>query len=110
VKTPPDGFRAQYRALIERIHQTAPAASVLCVGTWRSSKDGQELDSIIYDECQGENAKMVSLTDLYEWTDSRGPVGRPIYLGGGVGDNFHPNDAGYSAITKRIVESVQFSE
>lgn len=107
VKTPPAVFRDQYKALIERVRTTAPDAAIVCLGTWRSQKEGLELDSIIAGECGVENAKYLTLRDLYSDTTNRGPEGRPIYLGGGVGDSFHPNDAGYAAIKQRIADYVQ---
>lgn len=110
VKTPPVVFREQYKALIERVRTTAPNSAILCLGTWRSQKDGTELDSIIAAECGGDNAKYLTLRDLYSDQANRGPEGRPIYLGGGVGDNFHPNDAGYAAIKDRIANYVDIGD
>ncbi len=98
-------FHKQYTALVDRVTKEAPYASVVCLGTWRPAGRGGTFDRQIYDVCDGRaNALYLALDDLYTDPALRGPAGRPVFLGNG--DVFHPNDAGYTAITKRITDNV----
>ncbi|MCZ4551799.1 hypothetical protein [Gordonia rubripertincta] len=77
----------------------------MCVGTWRTEKEGAELDSIINNACYDDNAGFLSLRSIYEQNANRGRPGREVFIGGS--DNFHPNDNGHAAITQRIADNVR---
>ncbi|QYB00083.1 hypothetical protein I1A62_02985 (plasmid) [Rhodococcus sp. USK10] len=99
-------FRQRYSDLIARVKVSAPAAPLLCLGAWRDQQDAFIIDAIIYDACSTDQNKFVQLTDIFERAGSRGPAGRPAYLGGGIGDVFYPNDAGHEAIAQRVLDSL----
>lgn len=108
-KTPRVDFKAQYTDLIARVRASTPDAALVCLSTWRNSADGSALNAIIRDVCQGDRTKFLTVTDIYSRPESRGPQGRTDYIGDpGGGDNFHPNDAGHTAIKDRIADNVEF--
>lgn len=103
-------FRRQYDALIGRIQSAAPDAAIVCLGTWRPANRGETYDRQISAACGGEGMRYLRLSDIYQDADSRGPEDRPTFLSNdGRGDNFHPNDAGYTAIAQRITDNVQMA-
>ncbi|WP_169914640.1 SGNH/GDSL hydrolase family protein [Rhodococcoides yunnanense] len=108
-ETEPSEFRRQYGALVRRVKSEAPDAAIVCLGTWRPSSKAREYDGQIAAACDADKSRFLKLTDIYENTNSRGPSGRPVFLSNdGTGDNFHPNDLGYTAIMQRITDSVVF--
>lgn len=103
--TPLNVFRDQYAALLQKVRASAPEASILCLGVWR--RDGANFDGIIRSECNKAGGYSTILRDIVSNPATRGPNGRPVYgAASGIGDNFHPNDVGYTAIADRIMKSL----
>jgi lysophospholipase L1-like esterase len=103
-------FEQDYRELVRKVEADAQAAIVVCLGVWRSSSDADEYDNAIRNLCAGTGKQFVPLSDLYEDADMRGPSGRRVFLGkDGAGDDFHPNDLGYTKIAERITGLVRLT-
>lgn len=96
-------FGEQYTALLQKVKASAPNASILCLGVWR--REGAAYDQVIISKCKEAGGFPAILRDIAGNQVNRGPDGRPVYgASSGVGDNFHPNDTGYSAIAERIMK------
>lgn len=90
-------FSTQYATLLDRIRGSSPDAALLCLGVWGESPD---YDQEIRAACEARGGRYVSLTELYKDTSLRGPAGVERF--GGKSDDFHPNDAGHTAIADRV--------
>ncbi|WP_242864553.1 SGNH/GDSL hydrolase family protein [Microbacterium testaceum] len=99
IPTPLADFEAQYADLVGRIRTSSPDAAVVCAGTW--TVDGAAYDEIIAGVCTANAGRYVSLADLFATPEFHGPAGRDTFVG--VGDDFHPNDAGHRAIADAVL-------
>jgi lysophospholipase L1-like esterase len=101
-------FRAHYVALLRRIQESSPRVTLLCLSIWRSahSPKTQAFNAVIDQSCGGP-AHFVNISSLFDNAANRGPVGRATW-DGMPGDDFHPNDRGYRAITARILQHLAF--
>lgn len=100
-KTPDERFSGQYAALVEKVTAAAPDAVLLCLGVWHNVDANRNFDPMIERPCTEAGGRFVPLFDLYDDPANRGPAGRPAF--GGTSDDFHPNDAGHSAISARVL-------
>lgn len=99
-------FKSSYDYILNRVHQDAPNAKLICLGVWRdptagAQESGYAYNQIIQADCPGT---YVPLGDLFMNNSLHGPAGRPTWIGNG--DWFHPNDAGHAAIASRVAAAV----
>jgi lysophospholipase L1-like esterase len=109
-QTPRRRFADDYRALVAKLAAASPRARLVCLTTWipkdAAARPAARIPASFYDAtirraCAGGAAADVSpLVDARPAT--RGPAGRPTFLG--PGDAFHPNSAGHAAIA-HLIES-----
>lgn len=104
-KTEVPDFTAQYTGLVEKVRATAPNTAIMCLGVWANPDGARLYDPLVEAACEASGGAFVAIGDLYEPTENRGPAGVEAF--GGVSDNFHPNDAGYAAIAKRVLASMR---
>jgi lysophospholipase L1-like esterase len=103
-QTPRDRFAGDYRALVAKAKAASPGAKLVCLTTWtpsdlpRAKIPASFYDATIRRECAG--GAVASLAPISARPRTRGPEGRPTYLG--PGDAFHPNSAGHAAIARAI--------
>lgn len=99
-------FQDAYDYILTRVHQDAPGAQVICLGTWRNPNAGTHESGYAHNQIiQRDCAKIAGgtyrgLGDLFMVDAYHGPAGRPTFLG--AGDSFHPNNAGHWAIASRV--------
>jgi len=96
-RTPIDQFTQQYGALLDRIRAKSPSAALVCLGTWG---DAADYDARVQGACESHGGRFITLRDLYAKPSLRGPAGQQRF--GGTSDDFHPNDAGHTAIADRV--------
>lgn len=99
-------FKSSYDYILNRVHQDAPNAKLICLGVWRdptagAHESGYAYNQIIQADCPGT---YVPLGDLFMNNSLHGPAGRPTWIGNA--DWFHPNDAGHAAIAARVAAAV----
>lgn len=94
-------FTKDFDAVITRVTAQAPQATIVCLGIWGTAAVAANYDPSIAARCQQDGGAFVQLADLYEAPGIRGPAGESRF--GGVSDEFHPNDVGYSAIAQRVL-------
>ena len=99
-------FESSYDYILNRVHQDAPNAKLICLGVWRdptagAHESGYAYNQIIQADCPGT---YVPLGDLFMNGSLHGPEGRPTWIGNA--DWFHPNDAGHAAIASRVAAAV----
>lgn len=88
-------FAVGYRRLVDSVRATSPDAELVCLGPWNDPQRSARYEVVVRRLCVGQT--YLPLSDLYARAELRGPAGRQTALG--VGDGFHPNDAGHAAIT-----------
>lgn len=98
----PAQFSADYTALLDEVRAMAPRAGLVCDGVWNGPKFAALMDRELRPVCASHGGVVVPLTDLYVIESNRGPAGSPV-PGGGVRDQFHPNDAGHAAIARKML-------
>lgn len=100
-----EDFRSRYTALVERVHDQAPRAAVVCLGVWATADVAQLYDPAVRGACNRvRSATFVPLHDLFDQTANRGPAGRGTV--GGVGDAYQPNDRGHAEIASRLTDAI----
>jgi acyl-CoA thioesterase-1 len=103
-QTPRRRFADDYRALLGKVTAASPGARLVCLTTWvppdlPSAKIAASFyDATIRRECTA--GAVVDLSPISAQPGTRGPAGRPTFLG--PGDAFHPNSAGHAAIARAI--------
>ena len=98
-RTPPDVFAGQYEAILDAV--SAPAARVLCIGSWLPS---DSIDGIIRATCERHGGTFVSLNGFYAVGDFHAANGAAVFLG--RSDWFHPGDQGHAAIAAVVLASL----
>ena len=106
-QTPRRRFADDYRALLAKVTAASPGAKLVCLTTW-IPKDGvgqppARIPPSFYDATIRRACAAGAVADLAPLVDApatRGPAGRPTFLG--PGDDFHPNSAGHAAIARLI--------
>jgi lysophospholipase L1-like esterase len=109
-QTPRRRFADDYRALIAKVAAASPGARLVCLTLWiPSGTTGQapaKIPASSYDDTIRRACSAGAVADISPLVDAqpptRGPAGRPTFLG--PGDDFHPNSAGHAAIA-RLIES-----
>lgn len=96
-RTDIDLFAEQYAALLDRIREGSPTAALICLGTWG---DAPQYDAQVQTACEAHSGRYVALRGLYADANLRGPAGEERF--GGESDDFHPNDAGHTAIADLV--------
>jgi acyl-CoA thioesterase-1 len=102
--TPLPTFEADYEETLSAIRESSHEVVFVCAGVWRGADEAAPYDDVIQSVCAAEGGAFRPMSDLFEVDANRGPAGRVAE--GGVGDNFHPNDAGYSAIAQRLLGAI----
>lgn len=102
-----ESFSRGFDQVVRQVRVSAEGATLVCLGFWQTAGWSLDYESAIASHCDG---KYLSIRDIYDLEDSRGPAGRSAYLGGGVGDSYYPNDLGYSRIVDRIDRYVDISD
>ena len=97
--TPLDVFASQYEAIVGAL--SAPAARVLCIGSWLPS---DSIDGIIRATCERHGGTFVSLSGFYSVDDFHAANGAAVFLG--RSDWFHPGDQGHAAIAAVVLASL----
>ncbi|MHA4848578.1 SGNH/GDSL hydrolase family protein [Rhodococcus sp. MSC1_016] len=100
-KTDLPTFETNYRNLLTSVRATSPDVEFLCAGTWQDSKLGDPYDQVIERLCLENGGAYVDLSSLFLGEGYRGPANLPKH--GGISDNFHPNDYGYTAISDALL-------
>lgn len=95
---------AHYKALVRKVTTSVPNTPFACLGVWSNVDGARNYDPVIQSACEAGGGKFIRLTDIFETEGSRGPAGRASF--GGISDKFHPNDAGYKAISDRLLSFV----
>ena len=103
----PAQFAADYTALLDAIRTMAPGAGLVCDGVWNGPKFALPLDRELRPVCAAHGGVVVPLTRLYVDETLRGPEGS-VVPGGGVRDQFHPNDAGHEAIAQSMLGVLRY--
>jgi acyl-CoA thioesterase I len=98
----PEEFAADYEALLDRVRSLAPEAGLVCDGVWNGRELASDLDRELRPVCAAHGGLVVPLSGLYVDETLRGPEGSAV-PGGGVRDQFHPNDAGHAAIAEAML-------
>jgi acyl-CoA thioesterase I len=98
----PEEFAADYEALLDRVRSLAPEAGLVCDGVWNGRELASGLDRELRPVCAAHGGFVVPLSLLYADETLRGPEGSAV-PGGGVRDQFHPNDAGHAAIAEAML-------
>jgi len=106
-KTDIDDFAKQYSDLADKVQQTAEGAKIVCLGIWGPADAARNYDAKIENTCRSAGGTFVPLTPLYSDPANRGPAGQPKF--GGTSDDFHPNDAGYTAIASDVIAALRLS-
>jgi len=104
-RTDPQQFSADYRDVLNRVRLLAPSSQITCLGVWGGSQNVATYDKLMSDRCFAVGGAFVPLADIYETPGMKGPAGLDVYQG--ISDDFHPNDAGYSAIAQRILGTLR---
>ncbi|MBB3083225.1 SGNH/GDSL hydrolase family protein [Geodermatophilus sabuli] len=98
----PARFSSDYAALLDGVRALAPDAALVCDGVWNGPDLATPLDRELRPVCAARGGVVVPLSPLYVDETLRGPEGSPV-PGGGVRDQFHPNDAGHAAIAEAML-------
>lgn len=106
--TPVDEFRAAYSGLLDGIIIGSPEVKFLCAGIWQAPDVARDYDEVIREECTARSGVFVALSDLHILDVNRGPAGKTNVFGA-PSDNFHPNDAGYQAISDRLMSRLDIT-
>lgn len=101
-KSTPREFADGYRRLIAAVRATSPDAELVCLGPWNDPQRSAPYEDVVRRLCAGQT--YLALSDLYARAELRGPAGRQTELG--VGDGFHPNDAGHAAIVAAVTDAL----
>lgn len=94
-------FSDDYNGLLRKI--SSPEMNHLfCIGVFEPRSPMQRsYDYIIENICTKYNGRFISISDIYEMQNSRGPVERASWNGNA--DLGHPNDQGHEVIAKRLL-------
>lgn len=95
----------QYGDLMAEVRKSAPQAAIVCLGVWGDKVASSTYDRSIRVPCERVGGHFLSLADLFVTAGMRGPAGAAAY--GGTKDGFHPNDEGYSAIARLILDDLR---
>ena len=95
-------FGTDYAALLDGVRALAPDATLVCDGVWNGPELATALDRELRPVCAEHGGVVVPLSRLYVDETLRGPEGSTV-PGGGVRDQFHPNDAGHAAIAEAML-------
>jgi acyl-CoA thioesterase I len=105
VAVEPGEFGADYAALLDGVRALAPEAGLLCAGVWNGPEIAAGFDRELRPACAEHGGLVVPLSELYVDETLRGPEGSAV-PGGGVRDQFHPNDAGHAAIADALLAAL----
>ena len=107
-QTPRARFASDYRALVAKALNASPSPRLVCLTIWAppratgsapSQIPASFYNTTIRRECR--EGSVVDVSRLYDaQPPTRGPAGRPTFLG--PGDDFHPNSQGHAAIARLI--------
>jgi acyl-CoA thioesterase I len=106
-QTPRRRFADDYRALVAKVTAASPGARLVCLTTWMPKDIAAQTparipvsfyDATIRRACAA--GAVADVSPVYARAATRGPAGRPTFLG--PGDAFHPNSAGHAAIARLI--------
>ena len=110
--TPLISYQRSLNTLLNRVHQTSPGASLLCIGAWepryavnRAGVPVLAYDSIEKGVCAGHGAHFFSPSSIYQHAGWRGPAGRVTAYG--RGDDFHPNNKGHLHLAEAIMGQLE---
>jgi lysophospholipase L1-like esterase len=105
-QTPRRRFAADYRALVAKA--ASAGARLVCLTIWipedTAGEPPAEIPAAFYDATIRRACAAGAVADISPLFDARpptrGPAGRPTFLG--PGDAFHPNSTGHAAIARAI--------
>jgi acyl-CoA thioesterase-1 len=104
-RTSIESFTVDYRSMLSAIRKSSPDVQFVCAGVWHAPDLGRNYDAVIAEQCEAQHGAFRPLSDLHVQDRYRGPAGRTGVLGG-TSDDFHPNDAGYTAVAQRLLSAV----
>jgi hypothetical protein len=106
-KSDPATFGQEYSLYLDRVVQTNPKATLVCLGSWTYVPKSTPIDNAIESSCTAHNGTFVTISDLYTASGNpyRATPGK-IGTGSEVVDNYHANDAGHAAISDRITDQL----
>ncbi|MGH7910522.1 MAG: SGNH/GDSL hydrolase family protein [Candidatus Dormibacteraceae bacterium] len=109
--TPLLSYQSGATALLQRVRDTSPRASVLCLGAWEGAFSIDRMgvpvsayNAIDQHACAVRHAAYLSLSPIFQIRACRGPKGRPTAFG--RGDDFHPNDRGHQRLAAAILKQL----
>jgi lysophospholipase L1-like esterase len=98
--------------LIDRVRDTSPGASLLCLGAWEPDYAINRVgipvlayDSIERQSCAAHGGFYLSPSPIFQHTAWRGPAGRLTAFG--RGDDFHPNNQGHLHLAQAILAQLR---
>jgi lysophospholipase L1-like esterase len=105
-------YQQQLSALIDRVRDTSPHASLLCLGAWEPAYAVNRVgipvvayNSIERQSCAAHGGSYLSPSPIFQHTAWRGPAGRVTAFG--RGDNFHPNHQGHLHLAEAILAQLR---
>jgi acyl-CoA thioesterase-1 len=105
-QTPRRRFADDYRALLAKVAAGSPGAKLVCLSIWIPKDAPAKIRASFYNATIRRACAAGAVADVSPLFDAqpptRGPAGRPTFLG--PGDAFHPNSTGHAAIA-RLIES-----
>src|SRR3954451_6820082 len=103
-QTPRRRFADDYRALLSKVRAASPGAKLVCLTIWIGNDAPGKIPRSSYNATirrACEDGAVADISPLFDaQPPTRGPAGRPTFLG--PGDSFHPNSAGHAAIARAI--------
>src|SRR3954447_11376773 len=103
-QTPPRRFANSYRALLAKVRVASPGAKLVCLTVWIGKGAPGKIPAATYNAKIRRACARGAVADISKLFDARpptrGPAGRPTFLG--PGDSFHPNSVGHAAIARAI--------
>jgi lysophospholipase L1-like esterase len=103
-QTPRRAFADDYRALLAKVQAASPGAKLVCMTIWMPEEVSGKVPVSFYDATIRRACAASAVADISPLPDAqpptRGPAGRPTFLG--PADGFHPNSAGHAAIARAI--------
>lgn len=109
-RSTPRAFADDYRRFLDAIRDHSPDAVLLCTGIWGAdSSQVRGMDVAVQRECTARGGGYVPLSSIYQDEGNRGPAGTLRPSDGVKLDDFHPNNAGHTAIAGALLAGLTLS-
>ena len=105
-------YQHELSVLIDRVRDTSPRASLLCLGAWEPAYAVNRVgipvlayDAIERRSCAAHGGHFLSPSPIFQHAAWRGPAGRSTAFG--RGDDFHPNNQGHLHLAEAILAQLE---